>query len=683
MACTLTYSDDRRRFECLTAGPQDRHAPKAAGFRWDKEATVWWTTRDASAVALYDVADAATRARLDAAREEREKALVASRAADAAVEIPKPAGLDADYLPYQRAGVAYALDAFAAGRDVIIGDEMGLGKTIQALGVANVVGAKRILIVCPASLRINWAREARKWLVEECDVRIADGKRVETWQPRRSLSFAPVQVLIVNYDVLAKHEARLHEKTWDLVVADEAHYLKNPKTKRARSVFGWREKLRGGKYRTHPAIPAARRMFLTGTPISNRPIEAWPLLHAADPKTFGNWNAYAHRYCGATHNGWGLDVRGATNLAELQDLMRSTVMIRRTKREVRSDLPPKIRQVIEVPDVGGVAEREARAFSARRDAVARLRAAVELAKASDDPADYRKAVDALKAGVSAAFAEMSILRRETAVAKLPAVIEHIRSALDSGAKVGVFGHHREVVLAIADEFREEAGAVHVLGGQSQEERQAAVDRFQTDPACRLFVGNIQAAGVGLTLTASAHAIFAELDWVPGNVSQAEDRFHRHGQEAETVLVQHLVMEGSIDATIARAMVTKQTNIDAALDDDTDCSGMFGEPIEVPEVAEPPTTAAVRPERIAREAASLSADQIAAAHAALRIVASACDGAEALDGMGFNKADSLIGKSLAERPTLTPKQAALAARLAVKYQRQIPEELVARVKAAGK
>src|SRR5690606_16135176 len=162
-----------------------------------------------------------------------------------------------------------------------------------------------------------------------------------------------------------------------------------------------------------------------------------------------------------------------------------------------------------------------------------------------------------------AFEELSALRHEMGIAKVPAVIEHIKETLENTDKIVVFAHHHDVVNAIAQAFGDIA--VKLTGVESSDERQAAVDRFQNDPNCRLFIGTIGAAGVGLTLTAASTMIFAELDWVPGRVTQAEDRIHRIGQ-LDSVLIQHLVVDGSLDAKMAWVLVEKQEIIDKALDD---------------------------------------------------------------------------------------------------------------------
>ena len=267
----------------------------------------------------------------------------------------------------------------------------------------------------------------------------------------------------------------------------------------------------------------------------------------------------------------------------------------------------------------------------------------------------------LKVAAQAHFTEMATLRRETAIAKAPLVAAHVRDAVDAGGKVVVFAHHHEVIDTLMSEL-DDLGCVKLDGRDNMQARNAAVNAFQEDEDVNVFVGGIQAAGVGLTLTASSHVVFAELDWVPGNISQAEDRCHRIGQ-ADQVLVQHLVFERSIDVRLARTLVSKQAVIDKALDVETKV-----EPV-VPTTDEKPAVS-VRKDQLAKAAAKLTAEDIAKIHADLKLLSALCDGAEGLDGVGFNKIDTRIGKSLAAAEQLTPKQAALGAKLTRKYHRQL-------------
>ena len=590
----------------------------------------------------------------------RESAKALSRATDADINVPAPEGLA--YLGYQRGGIAFGYERPA----VLIADEMGLGKTIQAIGLLNADPTlKRVLIICPASLKLNWRRELEKWLCRKRAIFVADSK-----------AFAPLAdgITVVNYDVLHKHELELRTTEWDMVVCDEAHYLKNKDARRTKMVFGERatkkEKEQG--MADVPGLQARKRVLLTGTPICNKPAELWPLINYLDPITWGNFFKFAVRYCGAHQNGFGWDFSGAANLAELQDKLRSTIMVRRLKKDVLTELPAKRRQVVEFPADTPALRAVTRAEREAYEGVDELEARVELAAASEDASAFEAAVAALKKGQQACFEGLSTLRLETARAKIPLCIEHIDEAVEESSKVVVFAHHKEVVRALADRFGN--AAVRVVGDTPIAERQAAVDRFQKDPGCKVFIGSIMAAGVGLTLTAASHVIFCELDWVPGNVTQAEDRCHRIGQK-ESVLVQHLVLEGSLDATMALRIIAKQEVIDKALD-----------ALAAPAQANAGLPARRRaPEQAALDAiaAKLTDDQWQAAASAIIFLRNRCNGAKDYDGAGFSKIDVAIGHSLAaqaeSRTGISRRQAALALKVAWKYHRQLPESIAARIK----
>lgn len=580
----------------------------------------------------------------------QEAAIEASKAADADIEIPVPAGLA--YLPYQKAGIRYAMEREAT----LIGDEMGLGKTIQAIGVVNSDPTiSRVLIGCPASLKLNWARELARWLTRPLTIGTVMGTRLAGWPDS--------QVVICNYDVAASHADRIHAVEWDLVILDECHYCKNPKAQRTVAILG---KYAKDPEKNKPAVKARRRLALTGTPILNRPIEAQPVLGWLSPSDFGSFWKFATRYANAHQTRWGWDLSGASNLDELQRRLRATVMVRRLKADVLTELPPKRRQVIELPVNGAASavEAEAHAYRRHQAVIEDLRGAVEVAKLLEDNAAYADAVERLREGQRAMFEDIGKMRHAVAMAKVPYVVAHVTDATDEGPVV-LFAHHRDVVAALIDGLTA-AGkrCVKVVGGMTDVEKQAAVDDFQGGRA-DVFVGNIHAAGVGLTLTRSSHVVFAELDWVPANMTQAEDRTHRIGQKA-SVLVQHLVLEGSLDQVMAAALVRKQDIADAALDD----------PIARFEASEPVTTVQVndadagQPVSTDKPTRTYSDDEIGVLLSGLRRLAGMCDGAHELDGCGFNKMDARYGHALAALSNLTQRQAAVADRLCRKYRRQL-------------
>jgi SWI/SNF-related matrix-associated actin-dependent regulator 1 of chromatin subfamily A len=571
-------------------------------------------------------------------------ALEQSRAASADITVPAPDGLE--YMPFQLAGIQYAMQRDSC----LIGDEMGLGKTIQALGLVNADDSIRsVLVLCPASLRINWAREANKWLIRPFDIMVCDGKQV----PSKRDSF-----VVCNYSRLPlKSQARLlsvlMSRQWDLIVLDECHYLKNPKAKRTKTVLGWWD--RENKTQHNGLVhQAKRRLFLTGTPFLNRPVEIQPILAALDHKRFGNFFGFAKRYCNAHRGAWGWDFTGSSNLDELQDKLRTSVMVRRMKKDVLTELPAKRRQVICLPTNGAVravraVRAEQKAWQSYQDDIDEAKARVDLAKVSGDRALYAAEVERLQYLSKAAFDEMAAARKAVAKAKLPASLEHIDQVLEQSNKVILFAWHHDII----DQVKEHYGhsAVTITGKTANEARQRAVDRFQDDASCRVFIGNIKAAGVGLTLTAASTVVFLE-----------EDRAHRIGQ-TNSVLVQHLVLDGSIDARMADTLVHKQNAADKALDTDTQVT-------VTPSVMPPGAKRFTQPKHYP----TFNEQQTALIVEGIRMLASWCDGAVSEDEAGFNKYDTFVGRSLAKLSHLTPGQTWLANKLCRKYRRQLPERI---------
>ena len=285
---------------------------------------------------------------------------------------------------------------------------------------------------------------------------------------------------------------------------------------------------------------------MTGTGIINKAADVWPLVRALAPEGLGKSKAdFDARY------------KDGANLDELHLRLRSQVMVRRLKADVLKELPPKRRQVIllDVADATAILSAEHAALSGARTAHERLRAEVEALP-------HAEAVMRLRQGRLLALSEIAKVRKETAMAKLPACIDHIKAVLGETGKVVCFAHHHDVLDGLAEAFGR--SAVTLDGRSNQDDRQAAVDRFQRDPSCKLFIGGLRAAGLGLTLTAASNVVFCELDWTPAMMMQAEDRCHRIGQH-DSVLAQHLVIDGSIDAKMSQILIAKQAVMDAALD----------------------------------------------------------------------------------------------------------------------
>jgi SWI/SNF-related matrix-associated actin-dependent regulator 1 of chromatin subfamily A len=503
------YLDCRDSLFVFNGGYDDRSIPKDAGLIWNRLRRKRWATADPVVAArLIDFARPDCQHTIRKRLQEIEQTKAASSATYADIHIPAPEGLD--YLPFQRAGIAFA----ASRKSTLIADEPGLGKTIQAIGVINYDPTiKKVLVIAPASVKINWLREIERWSVRNLTVGIAG--------PR---NFPDTDIVVINYELLNKYAQRgALDRDWDLIIVDEAHYLKNPNAQRTKLVKA--------------LVRYARKLiFLTGTPMLNRPVELFPILNMLDPARWNNFLAFGKRYADGYQNNFGWDFSGASNLRELQDKLRGTVMIRRLKSDVLTELPAKRRQIIELPSTGA-----SKLIAAELNQYNRID-------------EFRKAVEALKEGQRTDFSATSRLRQEIALKKLPSVVDYVRNLVDNDPsyKVVIFAHHQEVIEKIAEEFGNKA--VTFYGNNSPPERQESIDRFQNDPSVQVFIGSIQ----------------AEFDWTPGRMEQAEDRVHRIGQ-INPVLIQFFVLEGSLDASMAKTLVEKEQVIRAGLDISTEAA----------------------------------------------------------------------------------------------------------------
>lgn len=620
-------------------------AKEIAGWAGPAE-PLWWTVNIDAAQQCARFADEAAKE----AFESGHSIVALSRATDHDIEIPCPEG--EAYMGYQKAGVAYVALKFGDPyiRGVLLGDEMGLGKSVMSCGVVNYFDdLLRVLVICPASLKRNWERELSKWIVRPMTIGITDSQRVRV--------VPDTDIVITNYEQLGKRiktgtqvyddkkKKMVDEVTnelraslaiaWDLIIVDECHRLKTPTTIRARLTLSLRSR---------------RWLMLSGTPLVNRPRELWVLAHHLAPKVFPNKYEFFKRYCqgGNFFDKWS----GAQNLPELQSKLRTHFMIRRLKRDVLTELPAKRRQVIELPVDGQkkAVQQELVAWSQHERGISSLQLRVEIAKASDNPNDYKRAVAALRASLSVAFEELSRIRKETAISKIPVITELVEEILSEGQKLLLFCHHKEVAESYFNTFKQEAVLYH--GDTTLPQRDRAAQAFCDDDKVRLFVGTIGAAGVGLNLQKSCSlAGFAELDWVPGNVTQAEDRLHRHGQ-TRGVLILHWVLEGSLDARMAQVLVEKQDVADRTLD-------TISENELVAPTSNQISTRDVKPEQIAKLALDITKDDIKTVREALNILRE-----------DFSQADSPLAEFILEQRTMSPRFAVLGKRLAYRYRARL-------------
>jgi hypothetical protein len=427
----------------------------------------------------------------------------------------------------------------------LICDEPGLGKTVEALATIQAANAYPALVVCPASMKLMWQREARHWLPDR-SVAVANG------------TVPQADIVIINYDLLGRRLEQLAATTWQAVVLDESHYIKSGKAQRTKAALQLCER-------------APLRLLLSGTPLLNRPVELVSQLKALGRlDEFGGYWKFVGRYCGMTRSRYGIDVTGAANLDELHTLLRQRCYVRRTKTEVLTELPAKQRVAVPL-DLDNATEYR----RAERDVAGYLRdRATEQARqdAVRDGADmftaeHRATVAGKRAASAAETAEQLVrieaLKRLAAQGKLVAAQGWITDFLDAaeGEKLVVFAHHVDMQTALWEAF---PGAARLMAEDSVQERQANVDRFQTDPDCRLIVCSLTAGGVGITLTAASNVAFLELGWTPAAMSQAEDRVHRIGQR-DAVTAWYLLAAGTIDEDIEALLEAKRAVVDAATD----------------------------------------------------------------------------------------------------------------------
>lgn len=429
-------------------------------------------------------------------------------------------GLKNELRPFQIQGVAFKEKT--NGR-ALNADEMGLGKTIQTLAwLQTRPDLRPAVIIVPAFLKLNWQREALKWM-SKVSIQILSGKK--THQLRRT------DLIIVNYDILSEWVDRIRSLNPKVMVTDECHYYKTNKTKRTHAV----KKL--AKCINHV-------IALSGTPILNKPIEIYNAIKVISPDLFPNWRKYTERYCDPKFNGFGTNLNGASNTKELHQILTSTIMIRRLKKDVMSELPDKVYSFVPFE-----LDNEPDYKFAENNFISYIR------KTKSEEA-------ARKASNAEALTSIETLKQLAVRGKLNSVIQWIESFLESDNKLVVFTVHRFVNDTICEKFP--GISVKVDGSVSNTSRQEAVDKFQNDDRIKLFVGNVQAAGVGITLTASSNVAFVELPWTPGALVQAEDRCHRIGQK-DSVNIYFLLAVNTIEEKMAHLIDNKRKILDAILD----------------------------------------------------------------------------------------------------------------------
>ena len=436
-----------------------------------------------------------------------------------------------DYSPYDnRPPMEHqkvAIEKLLANNKFILADDMGLGKTTAAVIASMESGAKKVLIVCPASLKINWDREIKNYTDRR--VLIVEGRK---WG-------STFDYYIINYDILKNYHTTeksedsddyklLVNEKFDLAIVDEAHYVSNATANRTRLLNDVLE-----------TIP--RVWLLTGTPMTSRPINYFNLLKIVDSPLTLNWQSYVRRYCKGyqftvgNRKVW--NTSGASNLDELRERTKSYVL-RRMKTDIL-DLPEKIVTPVFVELTSKMYDEELEEFT----------------RISNDKKDNET--------ISVTLNRLMKIRQLIAYEKIPYTCEIIDKCLDQGKKVIVFTNFTMSLDMLHEKYKK--NSVILNGSMSKEKKQESVDRFQNEDKIKIFISNIVAGGVGITLTAGEVVIMNDLSFVPAHHSQAEDRAYRYGQQ-NSVLVYYPVFENTVEKIIYNILQKKKGIIDQVMGD---------------------------------------------------------------------------------------------------------------------
>ena len=427
-----------------------------------------------------------------------------------------------------------AIEKLAGSKRFILADDMGLGKTTSTIIAALETKAKKILIICPASLKINWQREIENYT--DRSVYIAEGKHFSTEH----------DFVIVNYDILKnfydlkdKENSLISKSNFELIVIDEAHYIQNGQAQRTKLVNSF--------------VKSVDKLWLlTGTPMTSRPMNYYNLLYLIESPVAQNWMAYAIRYCqgyqfkAGNRKIW--NVSGASNLEELRD-RTSRQVLRRLKTEVL-DLPDKIISPIY------------------------LRLKSKLYEGlMGEYYDWYKNKKEESSSLTVQFSKLMKVRQVIAEEKINDTIELAQNIIDQDKKVIIFTNFTDTLQKIHSHFGKQS--VYLDGSCTKPQRQYAVDQFQENDKIKVFVGNLKAAGVGITLTAGEAVIMNDLSFVPSDHDQAQDRAYRYGQK-NSVSVYYPIFENTIEGVIYDMLSKKKNIIDTVMGDNIEDKGDFVE-----------------------------------------------------------------------------------------------------------
>jgi len=447
---------------------------------------------------------------------------------------------------FQRVGTHFLSSTDGA----ILADDMGLGKTIQSLAAVDENNLESTLIICPASLKINWGNEIEKWLPES-SYEILSGDK----EKRLELLENDAQFYITNYaSIRQKSRAKvdgnwtkvdnplfkeLHKRDWGAIIFDEAHRIKNRKSQQTKAAYKLCKR-------------AEKVYHLTGTPIMNSPDEIWSLLHSLDKQKFSSFWNFVNRYCEIWDNGFGKEIGEAKNPKEFRELLKP-YMLRRMKEQVIEDMPELTinKQWVELE------KKQQEIYNQMQKRMVAQLSEQEVAA----PIIISKILRLKQIAVSPALIDEN--KKDYKAAKINALLDILEGAGEQ--KVVVFTQFKSAAKLVAKELDKKGIGYGILHGEiDQDKRAKEVERFQNDKDCRVFVTTIKAGGLGINLTGGSIAVFLDKDWTPANNNQAIDRLHRIGQE-DNVTVIELLAKNTIEEYIEDLLEEKQQTFDSLIE----------------------------------------------------------------------------------------------------------------------
>lgn len=445
-----------------------------------------------------------------------------------------------------------------------IADDMGLGKTITSIVSVYSRNLFPCLVICPSAVKYNWEKEIKMWT--DCSVRVISGVLKDT---TNTTSYSE-DFIIINYDILNRqidddgtlfgHATVMKKEKFKSAIVDESHYLMNPKSIRTKSVKSIVKKL-----------PV--KIFLSGTPIVNAPKELIPQLDILGKlELFGGWTTFVTKFCNATQTRFGLDYSGSSNMDLLYNKLYKFGMIRRLKSEVLSDLPDKQRVFIPI-DIDNRKEYDMLDKDYRKWIISNFEAsdefkefmqntkALPLARVEElKKAKVREVTD--KYFKAEELTKMEKLKQVCADGKLAKVQEIVNGILETKQKVVIFATHRKICTKLSTIYKKKC--VTIMGGTDDKTKFENIKRFQEDDDVTVFIGALDSAGVGITLTAASVVVFVEFGWTPAIHDQAEDRCYRIGQK-NSVLCYYIYGKDTIDEDILDAVYDKRVIVTQIVD----------------------------------------------------------------------------------------------------------------------